>query len=143
MSEDFYMVSIPFYVAKTSNILKLRLHRAFKQHGFNITPEQWAVMNILWKEDGQPQKEIAKRVFKDNSNLTRMLDLLEKDNLVERRRHETDRRSYRIFLTRKGKNIKSKLIPIWKRTNEDSLKHLSKKKRNMLVDTLNLISEEH
>jgi len=143
MSEDFYIVSIPFHITKTSNILKLRLHRAFKEHGVNITPEQWAVLNILWKEDGRTQKEIAEKVFKDASNLTRMLDLLEKEDLIERRRHENDRRSYRIFLTKKGKDIKKKLIPIWKKSNEDSLKRLSKKKREMLVDALTVISEEH
>ena len=139
MSDDFYQVSIPFYVTKASNILKLRIQRAFKENGFNITSDQWGVLNILWKKDGQPQKEIAKKVFKDNSNLTRILDLLEKENLIERRRHESDRRSYRIFLTLKGKNIKNKLIPIVYKSHEISLKDLSERKRNELIDMLNLI----
>jgi len=141
VKEDFLHLSIPFHIARASNILRLRLYRAFKEKGYNITPDQWGILNTLWKKDGRTQREISKNISKDTSSVTRMLDLLEKENFVERRLNEDDRRSFRVFLTPKGKKVKNQLISIVNEAHEISLNGLNEKKRKMLVDMLSTICE--
>lgn len=142
IKEEFHHLSIPFYIARASNVLRLRLHRSFKEKGYNITPDQWGILNTLWRKDGRTQREISKKISKDTSSVTRMLDLLEKENYVERRRNENDRRSYRIFLTSKGKRVKNKLISIVEETHEISLNGLNNEKRKMLINMLDTICEK-
>lgn len=133
--------SIGFLVNRAAIRLKNELWKAFKANGFGITPEQWGVMNCLWEKDGQTQTEIAERILKDKTNLTRMLDVMEREELVERRHHERDRRSYRIYLTPKGLKLKEKLIPIAMKINETSIQDLSEKERNLLKRLVNTIDK--
>ncbi|MFC1884284.1 MarR family winged helix-turn-helix transcriptional regulator [Thermodesulfobacteriota bacterium] len=133
--------SIGFQVNRAAIRLKNELWQGFKAGGFNITPEQWGVLNCLWEKDGQTQTEIADRILKDKTNLTRMLDVMEREGLVERRPHEKDRRSYRIFLTSKGKGLKVKLVKIAVKINEASINGMTSKERNTLKRLMNVINE--
>ncbi|MBW1783502.1 MAG: MarR family transcriptional regulator [Deltaproteobacteria bacterium] len=132
--------SIGFLVNRAAIRLKNELWKAFKVHGFSITPEQWGVLNCLWEEDRQTQTEIAERILKDKTNLTRMLDVMEREALVVRRPHETDRRSYRIYLTPNGKKLKKKLIPIAIEINEASIQNLSVREKKELKRLMNAVN---
>jgi DNA-binding MarR family transcriptional regulator len=141
MNSFKFEYSIGFFVNRAAIRLKNELWQGFKAGGFDITPEQWAVLNCLWEKDGQTQTEIADRIIKDKTNLTRMLDVMEREGLVERRPHETDRRSYRIYLKTKGKDLKAKLVPIAKKINEASVRGLSKKEIKTLKRLMNTIND--
>lgn len=104
--------SFGYTINRTAMRLKQELHRAFKEAGHNVTPEQWAVLNRLWEEDGLSQVELADRTFKDRPNMTRMIDVLERRELVERRENPEDRRAYKVHLTEAGWALKDQLIPI-------------------------------
>jgi len=52
---------------------------------------------------GLSQKDLAKRVGVDGSSLVRVLDILERQGLLERRRSTTDGRARLVHLTPKGK----------------------------------------
>ena len=133
--------SIGFLVNRAAIRLKNELGKAFKAHGFHITPEQWGVLNCLWEKDGQTQTEIAGIILKDKTNLTRMLDIMEREKLVERRPHEKDRRSYRIYLTPKGKKLKESLIPIAMEINKSSIQGWSLKEREVFKGFMNTINK--
>ncbi len=104
-----------FLIYKTAIIMKAELFRAFQAAGFSVTPEQWAVLNRLWESEGEHQTVLAERTAKDRHNITRILDLLERNGLVRREPDPEDRRSRKVFLTDEGKALKSKLIPIVKK----------------------------
>jgi DNA-binding MarR family transcriptional regulator len=91
--------------------LKYELHQVFQARGYDITPEQWAVLNRLWEQDGLSQVELAERTFKDKPSTTRILNLLEQKGVVLRRRDAEDGRVMHVFLTKAGKDLKEKLIP--------------------------------
>lgn len=50
----------------------------------NIAPEQNLILMLLWEEDGLSQNEIARRLDKDKSNITRMLSSLEKKGFIKK-----------------------------------------------------------
>jgi DNA-binding MarR family transcriptional regulator len=91
--------------------LKYELHQTFQANGYDINPEQWAVLNRLWEQDGLSQVELAERTFKDKPGTTRILSLLEKKGVVFRRRDTEDGRVMHVFLTKEGNDLKEKLIP--------------------------------
>lgn len=92
--------------------IKTELNNAFQESGVNITSEQWGVLKCLWQEEGISQSEIAEKVDKDKASITRILDIMQKNNLIKRCDDELDRRSYRIFLTEEGKSLENKLKPV-------------------------------
>ncbi len=112
--------------------LKYSLTRTFKQHGHDVTAEQFAVLVCLWGKEVQTPSELAEHLAKDKTNMTRILDGMEKRNLVVRRFNESDRRSYGIHLTEAGLQIKDKLIPLAADINRSALKGFSVKEEQAL-----------
>ena len=99
--------SISFLVNKTAQKFKLELARRLKYYGLDISSDQWSVLISLSEKDGPSQTELASKLYKDRSNITRILDVMEKQFLIERRRRPNDRREYNVFITDAGK----KMIP--------------------------------
>jgi MarR family transcriptional regulator, organic hydroperoxide resistance regulator len=116
--------------------LRYELHQTFQAKGYDITPEQWAVLNRLWEQDGLAQVEVAERTFKDKPGTTRILNLLEKKGIVLRRRDVEDGRVMRVFLTRTGKDLKEKLIPCAEEVLVKSAQNLTKEDIAQLKQTL-------
>ncbi len=104
--------------------IKNSLFRSFKAEGYDLTADHWLVLNCLWAKDGISQTELSELSFKERTNLTRILDVMEKNKLISRKPNENDRRSFKIFLTEYGKNLESKLITIAQKTNAEAIKGL-------------------
>ena len=74
------------------NRTKQYISSIFQEHGFNITPEQFLVMDALWNEGTMSQQQIAHTIMKDKNSVVKLLDGLEKKNLVVRVADKNDRR---------------------------------------------------
>jgi DNA-binding MarR family transcriptional regulator len=110
------------------------LLRSFKP--YDISPEQWGIMNQLWHKDGLTQKELASRMIKDQTNLGRLLDKLEAKGYIERRRPPNDRRAYLIYLTEAGYGLKDILKPLAFGIQETLLEGLSEEETAVLRRSL-------
>lgn len=90
---------IAHHIIKAATIVKRKIGAAFHAHGYDLTFDQWVILMQLLQRPGMIQSDLAERTMKDKTNVTRILDLLEKNGYLERRRHETDRRSTSLYLT--------------------------------------------
>jgi len=117
------------------------LHKAFKSAGFNVTAQQWAVLNRLWEEDGLHQNELAERTTKNRHNMSRMLTVLEKQGLLKRRPDSEDARLQRIYLTKKGVMLQDVLVPIVDKVMENIFKGLKKPELENLKQTMDQLSK--
>lgn len=100
--------SLGFIINKLNTKLKNELFKRLKK--YNVTPEQWSVLNCLWTREGITPKELADKIYKDKPNTNRILEKLEAKELVVRKPHPTDKRAYEIFLTEAGWALKDELI---------------------------------
>ena len=93
-------------IAVYVNILNSRIKKSFidrlQQNGINITPEQYLVLDILWERQSLSQQNIADIIQKDKNSVTKIIDSLEKKNLVNRVVDKKDRRINKIELTQEG-----------------------------------------
>lgn len=87
----------------------------------NLTIEQWSVLYHLWKQDGMTQQELCSASFRDKPSITRLVDNLEKLELVNRIPDEKDRRSNRIFLTETGRRLEEKTMRLAEETLNEAL----------------------
>ena len=79
-----------------------------QENGFNITPEQFLVMDTLWNEGTMSQQQLSQHIMKDKNSIVKLIDGLEKKNLVQRVADKTDRRQNLIELTPAAWEIKEK-----------------------------------
>ena len=73
-----------FITGKASTAIARRLQKKFNSAGLNLTIEQWSVLYHLWKQDGISQQELCNATFRDKPSITRLVDNLEKLQLVKR-----------------------------------------------------------
>ncbi len=104
--------SIAYLVGRTSRSIIKRLGKKFLDRGFDVSYEQWSILVHLYRKDGQTQQELARVAIKDKAAVTRLLNILEKKNIVLRITDRHDKRSKLIYLTNKAKDFKPALIEI-------------------------------
>lgn len=129
--------SLGFIIYRTHLRLKNSLNQSFKP--FDITTEQWGILNRLWEKDGVSQKDLAEKTHKDQPNITRILDKLEQKGLIRRELNPGDRRAFSVFLTKEGYSLKGHLVPIAESSLEKALKGFTPEEVQTLKDSLNRI----
>ena len=134
-----YTKLIGHLIIKGEVCIKRKILNVFLENGYDITFEQWTVLNVLYAEPGLIQSEIAIRTYKDKTNITRILDVLSKNGYIVRKQHESDRRSLCIHLTDKGIKMFDDLIPHINLVNEKLKKGISDEELRMLEDILKKI----
>lgn len=110
-----------------STAVARRLQKNFRNAGLEITIEQWSVLYHLWKEDGLSQQELCNRTFRDKPSITRLIDNLEKQQLVKRVASPTDRRINLVQLTDTAKDLQQITIDLANQTMAEALIGVDKK----------------
>ncbi len=95
------------YLNFAHNKFKQFVTLTFQKHGFNLTPEQFLLMDALWDNGTMSQQQIADNILKDKNSIVKLVDGLEKKNLVKRVADKQDRRQNLIELTPYAIEIKT------------------------------------
>jgi len=110
-----------FITGKASTAIARRLQKNFKQANVDITIEQWSVLYHLWKQDGLSQQQLCDATFRDKPSITRLVDNLEKLNLVKRVASKDDRRINKIYLTAEANDLQEKAMGLDNQTLNEAL----------------------
>lgn len=110
-----------FITGKASTAIARRLQKKFNGSGINLTIEQWSVLYHLWKEDGRSQQDLCNATFRDKPSITRLIDNLEKLNLVKRVSHDKDRRINKVFLTKQAQKLQEETMQLAEETLNEAL----------------------
>ena len=117
--------SLGYVIGRAGRAMANRLNQNFEKAGYDVTCEQWAVLMSLWHKNGQSQKELASITCKDKTSITRLLDGLEKKNLVVRTPGKNDARQKLIYLTNQGKAFQQELLKLVKQTLAEAQKGIA------------------
>ena len=128
-----------FITGKASTAIARRLQKKFNQAGLNLTIEQWSVLYHLWKEDGKSQQELCNATFRDKPSITRLVDNLEKLQLVKRVSSESDRRMNLIFLTRQAQKLQEQTMELAEETLNEALGSVPAEKIEMCKEVLQVV----
>ncbi len=103
---------VGFNANRTGRLMARYLTKIFHNEGVSLNGDQWPILLHLWFKDGMNQQEIADTIFRDKATVARNIHVLEKENLVVRVADESDKRNNKIYLTHKGKELESKVLPV-------------------------------
>lgn len=105
----------------------------------NLFPGQPKILECLYEKDGQTPKEIGQKCVLDKSTMTSLIQKMEKQDLIYKQSHLSDKRSIQIFLTTKGKQKAQEVKDICHKVDELALSHLSFKQQHEIIQCLQQI----
>ena len=122
-------------VLATGDAFLRESQRLFRPHG--LTGAQYNVLNVLAENPaGMSQRELSERLVVDRSNVTGMLDRMEKANWVKRADDPADRRVYRVSLTAAGRKLWSEVRPLYEDVVAQVTKGISAARLESCVEVL-------
>jgi DNA-binding MarR family transcriptional regulator len=115
----------------------------FKRNG--LTEPQYNVLRILRGagDDGLPCSQITERMITRTPDVTRLLDRLESNGLVQRQRVETDRRVVLVRLTPAGSRLLSQLDEPVQKLHEQQFARLNDRELQDLIRLLDKVVKNH
>ena len=135
------LANTAFLLARLGMAIKSHALDEFERAGFSMY--QYSVLAVLDEGDCAAQATIAQMLGLDSSQLVGVLDGLEEQGLVERRRDPNDRRRHAVNLTGDGKRQLVRLRAIAKRIEQSVLGPLDERSRTTLHDLLELIASDN
>lgn len=99
-----------------------------------LTPTQFGILEALYHKGSMCQKELGEKLLKSGGNITKVIDNLERDELVKRIRDEKDRRYFKIELTEKGNKKIESVFPLVMNNLVKNLSVLTQNEQNVLAN---------
>ena len=132
-------------IAVYVNILNSRIKKCFfdklQENGINITPEQYLVLDILWEKQSLSQQNIADIIQKDKNSVTKIIDSLEKKQLVRRVMDQKDRRINKIELTDEAIALEKITTEVAINFMNDTIKGIDNKDLDSFVNVMRQIKD--
>lgn len=127
-------LSLGFILNRTSIQSKALFTQRIKQ--FDISPEQWSLVFRTVESKGLTQKELSDSTYKDQANITRTIDRLEKKGFLKREANKLDRRTINIYPTQKSIDIVDDITLCSTNFNDELTKGFTQDEKNQLINLL-------
>lgn len=128
-----------FITGKASTAIARRLQKKFNTAELNLTIEQWSVLYHLWKQDGISQQELCNATFRDKPSITRLVDNLEKLQMVKRVSSDSDRRMNLIFLTKQAQKLQEESMGLAEETLNEALQGVPPERIDICKEVLQIV----
>ena len=121
-----------------------RMLRTFadqKGRQFGISRAQWIVLMRLDRSEGLKQSELAEILDLQPISLTRLLDRLAENGLIERRPDPHDRRANRLYLTSAARPLLKQLAALGEGLMETVLQNVDAASQERLLRDLGIMKD--
>jgi MarR family transcriptional regulator, transcriptional regulator for hemolysin len=130
---------IAFTIMDVARLLKTYADQRARQ--FGISRAQWAVLLRIDRTEGLKQSELAEMLDLQPISLTRLLDRLAENGLIERRSDPNDRRANRLYLKPAAKPLLGRLSELGADMMETVLEGLDAKALDRLLKELGVLKD--
>ena len=91
----------------------------------SVSLGQWTFLRVLWENDGITQRELSEQVGVMEPTTFTALKTMEKLGYVIRRKKIDNRKMVYVFLTPRGRLLKSKLVPLAEEVNRIAVENIN------------------
>ena len=107
----------------------------------------WSFLRILWESEGLTQRQLSGQAGVMEPTTFSALNAMERLGYVVRKPSPTSRKEVHVYLTRKGRGLKNKLVPLAEEVNEVALRDIgaadiATTRRTLLAFIENLAADE-
>ncbi len=128
------VVSIEKYLRRIDYIIRIRGREILKD--FSITVPQFTALQFLIHNEGLTIGELSQKMGLACSTITDLVDRMENNNLVVRKKDEKDKRVVRVEVLPKGYEIMEKVLEERVKFLESKMEGLEIEKRAVLREGL-------
>ena len=132
---DIEKAIIP-HIGKTFKMLGILVKEQARERGIDMTREQFILLKMLHLNDGVPQSELAFIAENNKSSITRLINTMEKKNLVARIPSTEDGRVNHIYLTKKGRSVFTEVFPLVNNLRLEIEQGISEKEMQITINVL-------
>ena len=129
-------ISLGMLISQVDRLCTKRFVQNSHKVGLDISQDQWMVLGPIWKNEGISQKYISEYCGKDKTSVTKIIDTLEKKNIVVRVPDQLDNRVKRVVLSNKGKELFLNVMPVIEQTRDELRSGISDKEIESLKTVL-------
>lgn len=104
---------LPYLLNRAGARIAAAFNADMRQIGASL--QVWRVLAALREQDGRRMGDLSKTTSIEVSTLTRLVDNMEKDGLVVRRREAGDARAISLHVTPSGRRLTQRIVPIAER----------------------------
>ena len=104
---------LPYLLNRAGARIAAAFNTEMRQVGASL--QIWRVLAALREKDGRRMGDLSKTTSIEVSTLTRLVDNMEKDGLVVRRRDSDDARAVSLHVTPSGRRLTQRIVPIAER----------------------------
>ncbi|MBE0687267.1 MAG: MarR family transcriptional regulator [Anaerolineaceae bacterium] len=139
-SEEELALDTYIKLTRATDTINARLSMASSMQ--ELTISQFGVLEALYHLGPQAQNILGEKILKSNSNMTTVIDNLEKRQLVHRERAKDDRRKIIVHLTDGGMNLIKDIFPKHVRAIEQQFSVLNTEEKQLLCDLLRKLGKQ-
>lgn len=111
--------------------------QTFTEKEYELTPDQYVILNLLLENDEiMYQRQLAEIMFKDRANISRIIDIMHRNGLIEKVPDSNGRRIYKLVVTEKGKEIRNRVLPTDKELRAVITENISEEELNSIFHIL-------
>lgn len=105
-----FTTSVLYWVGVLEQATNVAFARAMKARK-SIVP-RWRTLSILAERSGLTISELARQTFIERTALSRLLALMERERLLERRPRPGDKRTIEVRITAMGRRAFERMLPV-------------------------------
>ena len=128
-----------FLISDVGRLLRTYADQKARLHG--MTRAQWAVLLRLERREGLKQSELAEALDIQPITLTRLVDRLCANGLVERRADPNDRRAKKLYLTAAARPLIDRIADRIEELSETVLDGIAPAEVDLILSKLGLARE--
>ena len=107
-----------------------------REEGVGLSGMHFGALSIVDSAGPMSQQALGELIGKDRTTVVAIVDELEGEGLVERRRNPADRRAYALEVTRRGTDWLERARPALFRAEDELLEGLDPAERDQLIGLL-------
>jgi DNA-binding MarR family transcriptional regulator len=141
---DSLEANIIYLTGEFSHAFHQALTHGFKREKVPLTVEQFAVLAVLFYQNGVNQKELGTLLSRDKTTMARVISIMIKNKLVLRRTDKKDGRANLLYLTKRGERLQKSGIKVAGILYQQAIKDIGeddlKRGREVLIKMMKNIS---
>ncbi|CAN5442886.1 MarR family winged helix-turn-helix transcriptional regulator [soil metagenome] len=137
--------TISYLLAQVCKAHRAAANEVLSETGLHVGQD--LMLYSLWKECGLTQSDLAKQLCVEAPTVTKMLQRMERAELIERCVDTEDGRVSRVHITEKGRALKTTIEQAWQQLEAKTLANFTLEERlllrRMLMHMYDNLAAEH
>jgi DNA-binding MarR family transcriptional regulator len=122
--------TVSFALSQACKAHRTAVDTALRAHNVHVGQEM--ILMRLWEQEGQTQTQLAEQLCVEPPTVTRMIQRMEMEGLLERRPDPEDARIQRVFLAPAGRALREQVERCWQQVEAATVAGFTTEERMLL-----------